>query len=111
MRGGSWNNNARNCRSANRNRNRPDNRNNNVGLRLVCLAAQEEQKRECPVDHERNPVPVFEKKDRAKRYCEMPVLVRNKSRGLGPKAPAFLLKTERKSKNGMGKTKSFNKKI
>jgi hypothetical protein len=36
-RGGSWNNNARNCRSANRNRNNPDNRNNNLGFRL-CLS-------------------------------------------------------------------------
>ena len=36
-RGGSWNNNARNCRSANRNRNDPDNRNNNLGFRL-CLS-------------------------------------------------------------------------
>ncbi len=35
LRGGSWNNTARNCRSANRNRNRPDNRNNNLGVRLV----------------------------------------------------------------------------
>jgi hypothetical protein len=34
-RGGSWNNNARNCRSANRNNNSPDNRNDNLGLRLV----------------------------------------------------------------------------
>ncbi len=34
-RGGSWNNNARNCRSANRNRNNPDNRNNNIGFRLA----------------------------------------------------------------------------
>lgn len=32
-RGGSWNNNARNCRSANRNNNNPDNRNNNNGFR------------------------------------------------------------------------------
>ncbi|MCY7392736.1 MAG: hypothetical protein LH647_15015, partial [Leptolyngbyaceae cyanobacterium CAN_BIN12] len=32
----SWNNNPRNCRSANRNRNRRDNRNNNIGFRLVC---------------------------------------------------------------------------
>ena len=36
LRGGSWNNNARNTRSANRNRNAPDNRNNNNGFR-VCL--------------------------------------------------------------------------
>ena len=34
-RGGSWNNNARNCRSANRNNNNPDNRNNNIGFRIV----------------------------------------------------------------------------
>ncbi|MBC8177483.1 MAG: hypothetical protein H8E19_08765 [Deltaproteobacteria bacterium] len=34
-RGGSWNNNARNCRSANRNRNTPGNRNNNLGFRLA----------------------------------------------------------------------------
>jgi hypothetical protein len=34
-RGGSWNNNARNCRSANRNRNTPTNTNNNLGFRLV----------------------------------------------------------------------------
>lgn len=33
-RGGSWNNNARNCRSANRNNNNPDNRNNNNGFRI-----------------------------------------------------------------------------
>ena len=34
-RGGSWNNNARNVRSANRNSNSPGNRNNNIGFRLV----------------------------------------------------------------------------
>ncbi|WP_371418457.1 SUMF1/EgtB/PvdO family nonheme iron enzyme [Methylocapsa sp. S129] len=34
MRGGSWNNNPRNLRSANRNRNEPDNRNDNIGFRL-----------------------------------------------------------------------------
>jgi len=33
-RGGSWNNNAQNCRSANRNNNSPGNRNNNLGIRL-----------------------------------------------------------------------------
>lgn len=33
LRGGSWNNNAQNARSANRNNNTPDNRNNNVGFR------------------------------------------------------------------------------
>ncbi|WP_246275482.1 MULTISPECIES: hypothetical protein [Brasilonema] len=35
MRGGSWNNNPRNCRSANRNRNARDNTNNNAGFRVV----------------------------------------------------------------------------
>jgi len=35
-RGGSWNNDPRNCRSANRNRNTPDNRNNNLGFRLAA---------------------------------------------------------------------------
>ena len=39
VRGGSWNNNGRNVRSANRNRNTPDNRNNNLGFRLA-LAQQ-----------------------------------------------------------------------
>jgi Sulfatase-modifying factor enzyme 1 len=46
IRGGSWNNEPRNVRSANRNRNTPDNRNNNVGFRLAqsirtrCVVAQ-----------------------------------------------------------------------
>ncbi len=35
LRGGSWNNNGRNLRSANRNANTPDNRNDNIGLRLA----------------------------------------------------------------------------
>lgn len=35
LRGGSWNNNARNVRSANRNNNDPTNRNNNVGFRVA----------------------------------------------------------------------------
>lgn len=35
LRGGSWNNNGRNARSANRNRNEPDNRNDNIGFRLA----------------------------------------------------------------------------
>lgn len=39
VRGGSWNNNGRNVRSAIRNRNTPDNRNNNLGFRLA-LAQQ-----------------------------------------------------------------------
>jgi hypothetical protein len=42
LRGGSWNNNPQNLRSANRNRNQPDNRNNNVGFRVastLCAGA------------------------------------------------------------------------
>ncbi|MDN3635588.1 SUMF1/EgtB/PvdO family nonheme iron enzyme [Neolewinella lacunae] len=38
QRGGSWNNNARNCRCAYRNNRRPDNRNNNLGFRLAAPA-------------------------------------------------------------------------
>jgi len=39
-RGGSWNNNAINCRAANRNNNNPTNRNNNLGFRSVLPPAQ-----------------------------------------------------------------------
>jgi formylglycine-generating enzyme required for sulfatase activity len=35
VRGGSWNNNPDNLRSANRNRNNTDNRNNNLGFRVA----------------------------------------------------------------------------
>lgn len=35
LRGGSWINNGRNCRSANRNNNDPSNRNNTIGFRLA----------------------------------------------------------------------------
>ena len=35
VRGGSWNNNHRNARCAYRNRNVPDNFNNNIGFRVV----------------------------------------------------------------------------
>ena len=38
QRGGSYFNNAENCRSANRNNNSPENRNNNIGFRLVVPA-------------------------------------------------------------------------
>jgi len=34
-RGGSWNNDAQNCRAANRNNNTPGTRNNNLGFRLA----------------------------------------------------------------------------
>jgi hypothetical protein len=35
LRGGGWNNNPDNARATNRNRNNPDNRNNNIGFRLL----------------------------------------------------------------------------
>ena len=38
-RGGNFNNNAQNVRSANRNNNSPDNRNNNLGVRLVSTGS------------------------------------------------------------------------
>lgn len=38
IRGGSWNNNAQNLRSANRNNDNPENRNDNVGFRLVSTS-------------------------------------------------------------------------
>ncbi|WP_363079850.1 SUMF1/EgtB/PvdO family nonheme iron enzyme [Leptolyngbya sp. 'hensonii'] len=37
LRGGSWNNNPRNCRSAVRNNNSRENRNNNIGFRVCCV--------------------------------------------------------------------------
>jgi len=36
LRGGSWNNSAKNCTVGKRNNNNPDNRNNNLGFRLAC---------------------------------------------------------------------------
>ena len=40
LRGGSWNNNGRNARFANRNRNAPDNLNQNIGFRLALAHAR-----------------------------------------------------------------------
>ena len=40
-RGGSWNNDAANCRTANRNTNDPTNRTNNNGFRLALNSAGE----------------------------------------------------------------------
>jgi len=40
LRGGSWNNEARNLRASVRNRNTPDNANNNIGLRLASPPAR-----------------------------------------------------------------------
>ncbi|RLC74608.1 MAG: hypothetical protein DRJ03_27740 [Chloroflexi bacterium] len=41
LRGGSWNNNQKNVRAANRNNNAPDNRNDNIGFRCVSAASGE----------------------------------------------------------------------
>jgi hypothetical protein len=38
VRGGSWNNNQDNARTAYRNNNTPDNRNNNLGFRVCCVS-------------------------------------------------------------------------
>jgi formylglycine-generating enzyme required for sulfatase activity len=38
LRGGSWNNKPRNLRVSNRNNNTPDDRNNNVGIRVAQSA-------------------------------------------------------------------------
>jgi hypothetical protein len=47
VRGGSWNNTSQNCRPAIRNRNHPDNRNNNLGLRLLVCHMPECWARHC----------------------------------------------------------------
>jgi hypothetical protein len=46
-RGGNWNNNANNCRVANRNNNSPGNENNNLGFRLVSTTHGKDQR--CPI--------------------------------------------------------------
>jgi hypothetical protein len=69
LRGGSWNNNPQNCRSACRNNNNnPDNNNNNVGFRVVCEAAStlpivraDKFKDLSGVHEESRPVPVAQK--------------------------------------------------
>ncbi|MBY0474653.1 MAG: hypothetical protein K2Q13_06280 [Nitrosomonas sp.] len=38
LRGGSWNNNPDNVRASARNNNDPDNRNDNIGFRVLCLS-------------------------------------------------------------------------
>ena len=40
LRGGSWNDDGRNCRSANRNANEPDERNDDIGFRLARALAE-----------------------------------------------------------------------
>jgi Sulfatase-modifying factor enzyme 1 len=45
LRGGSWNNDSTNCRCAYRNNNTPDNRNNNIGFRLVLSSPEHSARR------------------------------------------------------------------
>jgi hypothetical protein len=47
LRGGAFNNNDNNVRCANRNRNNPDNRNNNIGFRVVFAHNFRIPDREC----------------------------------------------------------------
>lgn len=56
-RGGSWNNNSNNCRSANRNNNDPGNTNNNIGFRVV-LAPALAPARQMSHDENRGPIQV-----------------------------------------------------
>lgn len=49
LRGGSWNNHGRNLRSANRNGNEPDNRNDNIGFRLAGALWAGGSINQCPV--------------------------------------------------------------
>jgi formylglycine-generating enzyme required for sulfatase activity/RecA/RadA recombinase len=65
IRGGSWNNEAHNCRSAIRNNNEPGNRNNNLGFRLASSRQRPDaarlrtrRLRQCP-DPRPGPVPAF----------------------------------------------------
>jgi hypothetical protein len=58
-RGGSWNNNARNCRVSNRNNNEPDNRNNNLGFRLASPAPSSTDSLMASIDQITIPFPVY----------------------------------------------------
>lgn len=58
VRGGSWNNNQLSARASVRNDNHPDNRNNNIGFRVVCVShikrdfwARDTCRPEMPGDH------------------------------------------------------------
>jgi hypothetical protein len=60
LRGGSWNNNPQNLRSANRNRNNPTNRNNNRGFRLAStLTGRMAAFMGADSDHELRPGPAM----------------------------------------------------
>lgn len=64
LRGGSWNNNGGNVRSAIRNRNRPDNRNDNIGFRLALAR----RIAEAPSTRPSSCLPLGQRKPNAVRY-------------------------------------------
>lgn len=80
LRGGSWNNNAQNCRVANRNNNRPDNSNNNIGFRLVL--AQNDVSDDLIVNRESSCVSPLETETEPSRMvgCSIPVGDRTETR-------------------------------
>jgi len=75
IRGGSWNNEAGNCRAANRNRNTPDNSNNNLGCRLA--RAPQVEWTLCPTEPTAVPVPPAAARGGQNRNPGRPVLVAN----------------------------------
>jgi hypothetical protein len=82
VRGGSWNNNSRNARSAYRNHNDPANRNNNIGFRLAStLAAGVAAFMDAASAHELRPEPVM--KSGRRRPCGA---VARRRRLAGPRA-------------------------
>ena len=56
IRGGNFNNNAQNVRSANRNNNSPDNRNNDIGVRLLSTGSSPKRRVYESVSCVRDPV-------------------------------------------------------
>ncbi|PUB76296.1 MAG: hypothetical protein DBP03_04865 [gamma proteobacterium symbiont of Ctena orbiculata] len=68
LRGGAWINNPENARAANRNRNQPDNRNNNRDFRVVCAS--------------HTPL-AFQQTGMLPRQSDLPVLVQLLSPSLG----------------------------
>lgn len=73
LRGGSWNNNARNCRVAYRNNNSPDNRNNNIGFRLAL--AQNDVSNDLLMNRESSCVSAKETENEQSCIAGSPILV------------------------------------
>jgi hypothetical protein len=82
IRGGSWNNNGVNCTASNRNRNEPDNRNNNLGFRVLAAPSAKQQADPTEPDAD----PFVSAND--KRVCRCPVLVAEGERS-GRQSPFF----------------------